>query len=169
MKNRKIVVVAFMLIAAMLMGVGYAALTDTLTLIGNATIDMNQAGNNFDAKVYFSAAEIISSPNESVDTVGGVGTDDATFAAHSLATMGDVAVFKFTITNQSNVPVEITLPEEATNSSDKFDVSYSYSIPDMIIPSQGTMDITVTVEVVKPVTSATTATFNVAYTATTVE
>ena len=60
MKNRKFVVVAFLLVAVMLLGVGYAALTDTLIIIGNAHIDLDTANKTFDEKVYFSAAEATS-------------------------------------------------------------------------------------------------------------
>lgn len=171
MKNRKTVVVAFLMAAVMLLGVGYAALTDTLTLIGNATIDFEQAGVNFDAKVYWSAGEIISSTNSSPDdAVGGINTDDATFVLHSLATKDDVAVLKFTIKNDSNVPVHITMnnPSITGTGADKFSCDYAYSRDDMIIPANGgTMDVTVTVTVAQPVTTQLTATFSVSYTATT--
>lgn len=177
MKNRKTVVVAFLLVAVLLLGVGYAALSETLTLIGNAVIDMKQAEVNFDAKVYFSNAEVVSSPNTEVDTVGGIGTDDATFTVHSLSTMGDVAVFTFTIANESNVPVRIDIPEnklsgeknQSNSNEEKFSISYVYGIHDRVIPSGGTMDITVTVTVIDPITVATGATFGIEYTATTVD
>ena len=177
MKNRRTVVVAFLLVAVMLLGIGYAALTDTLTLIGNANIDLQQAGVNYDKKVYFSAAEVVSSPNTAVDTVSGVGTDDATYSVHSLATMGDTAIFKFTIKNESNVPVVIEIPNKKLSGQDNnsnsnptvFSITYDYSIADKTIPSQGTMDVTVTVKVVAPVTTETGATFGIEYTAKTVE
>ena len=68
MKNRKIVVVAFLVAAVMLLGVGYAALTDTLTIIGNAHIDVDTANKTFDEKVYFSAAEATSSTGTGFNT-----------------------------------------------------------------------------------------------------
>ena len=55
MKNRKTVVVAFLLVAAMLLGVGYAALTDTLNIQGDFEVSQNNAENAFDDDVYFSA------------------------------------------------------------------------------------------------------------------
>ena len=54
MKNRRTVVVAFLLVAVMLLGIGYASLTDTLTIIGNAHIDLDTTNKTFDEKVYFS-------------------------------------------------------------------------------------------------------------------
>ena len=83
MKNRKTIVVAFLLVAAMLLGVGYAALTDTLTIIGNAHIDVDTANKTFDEKVYFSDAEATSSTGTGTkDDVAAFNDDDATFTAN---------------------------------------------------------------------------------------
>ena len=43
MKNRRNVVVAFLVCAVMLLGVGYAALTDTLTIAGQANVGTGKA------------------------------------------------------------------------------------------------------------------------------
>lgn len=177
MKNRKTVVVAFLLVAVLLMGVGYAALSDTLTIIGNAVIDMEQAEENYESKVYFSAAEFTAhgTGDESKDVTGGIGTDDGTFSIHSLATKDEYATVVFTIKNESNVPVLITVPENKLSGDDNqsntnptfFDIKYEYSRADMTIPSNGTMDVTITVTVKEPVVSATGATFGIEFTATT--
>ena len=55
MKNRKFIVVAFMLTACMIVGVGYAALTDTLNIGGDAEVSQAGAENTFDGDVYFLA------------------------------------------------------------------------------------------------------------------
>ena len=110
MKNRKTIVVAFLLVAAMLLGVGYAALTDTLTIIGNAHIDVDTANKTFDEKVYFSDAEATSSTGTGTkDDVAAFNDDDATFTANKLAVMGEESVFTFTITNDSNVDAKVTV------------------------------------------------------------
>lgn len=171
MKNRKTVVVAFLLVAAMLLGVGYAALTDTLTLDGRVTIDMNQAGVNFDEKIYWSAAKITESTNTSAeDVITGQGTDDLNFTLHSLATKGDVVKMTCTIKNESNVRVKITV-NEPTMAEDygKFSCTYEYENDDMTIPAGGTMDVYVVVTVANPVTSAATATFGISYVVETAE
>ncbi len=51
MKNRKIVVTAFLLIAVMILSVGYAAVSDTIFFNGDATISDDQAQQNFDLDV----------------------------------------------------------------------------------------------------------------------
>ena len=110
MKNRKTVVIAFLVVAAMILGVGYAALTDTLSIIGNAHIDIDSANKTFDEKVYFSAAEATSSTGTGTTAdVASYTPDDATYTANKLATVGEESVFTFTITNDSNVDANVTV------------------------------------------------------------
>ena len=170
MKNRRNVIVAFLLVAVLLLGVGYATLTDTLTIIGNATIDQNAANNKFDENIYFSAAEFVVSTGtgkQGEDKAILTTDDDATFTAHSLAYVGEAATFKFTVKNDSNVDVKVLVNSKKTSGADnpsnsnesKFTVTYDYSRDDMVIPSGETMDITVVVKVAAPVVDADTATF----------
>lgn len=178
MKNRKIVVVAFLLIAVLLLGVGYAALTDTLTIIGNAHIDVGEANKTFDEKIYFSAAEATSSTGSgtTADTASYT-ADDATFTANKLATVGQKSVFTFTITNDSNVDAVITVAPNklsgdnnpSNSNTDKFTVEYSYPDGMNIAKNGGTIKVVVTVTVKEPVTSATSATFGIELTATSVD
>ena len=178
MKNRKFVVVAFMLVAVMLMGVGYAALTDTLTIIGNAHIDIDTANKTFDEKVYFSAAEATSTTGTgSTADVASYNSDDATFTANKLATVGQKSVFTFTITNDSNVNAVISVgatklsgdTNPSNSNTDKFTVEYSYPDGMNIAKNGGTIDVVVTVTVKNPVTAATSATFGIELTATSVD
>lgn len=178
MKNRKIVVVAFLLIAVLLLGVGYAALTDTLTIIGNAHIDIGTAENTFDEKIYFSDSAATSSTGTgTTPDVASHTLDDATFTANKLAVMGEKSVFTFTIQNDSNVDaiisVEGTKLSGAANPSnsnaDKFTVEYSYPQGMTVAKNGGTITVVVTVTVKEPVTAATSATFGIELTATSVD
>ena len=178
MKNRKTIIVAFLLVAAMAIGVGYAALTDTLTIIGNAHIDLDEANQTFDEKVYFSgSAASHSTGTGSTDDVASHTLDDATFTASKLAVVDEVSTFTFTITNDSNVDALISInhtklsgaANPSNSNEDKFTVAYEY--PDgMTIEKQGgTIRVVVTVTVAEPVTAATSATFGIELTATSVE
>ena len=178
MKNRKTIVAMFLLVAVLLLGVGYAALSDTLTIIGNAHIDINAAGNTFDEKIYFSASAAVSSTGTGTTAdVVSHSADDATYTANKLAVKGEKSVFKFTIKNDSNVdaiisikPTKLSGDGNPSNSNAAiFGVTYEYSATDMIVPSGGTIDVIVTVEVISPVTAETSATFGIELTATTVE
>lgn len=178
MKNRKFVVAAFLLAAAMLLGVGYAALTDTLTIIGNAHIDVDTANKTFDERIYFSAAEATSTTGTGTTAdVASFTTDDATFTANKLAVKGEKSVFTFTITNDSNVDAVISVnttklsgAENPSNSNtEKFTVEYTYPDGMNIAKQGGTITVVVTVTVKEPVTAATSATFGIELTATSVD
>ena len=177
MKNRKIVVVAFLVLAAMLLGVGYAALTDTLTIIGNAHIDIDVANKTFDERIYFSASEATSTTGtgSTADTASHT-ADDATFTANKLAIKGEQSVFTFTITNDSNVDAAISVAdtklsgaENPSNSNtEKFTVEYAYPDGTTVAKNGGTITVVVTVTVKEAITAATSATFGIELTATSV-
>ena len=178
MKNRKIVVVAFLLIAVLLLGVGYAALTDTLTIIGNAHIDVDTANKTFDEKVYFSASEATSSTGSgSTADTASFTADDATYTANKLAIKGEKSVFTFTITNDSNVDAVISVNttklsgdvNPSNSNTQKFTVEYSYPQGTTIAKNGGTITVVVTVTLKDVVTSATSATFGIELTATSKE
>ena len=177
MKNRKFVVIAFMLCATLLLGVGYAALTDTLTIIGNAHIDIGQANTTFDNKIYFSDAQATSSSGTgTVADTASFTADDATFTANKLAVKGETSTFTFTIKNDSNVDATISVgatklsgdTNPSNSNTSKFDVKYEYP-QGMNVASQGTITVVVTVTVKEPVTSATSATFGIELTVTSAE
>lgn len=175
MKNRKTVVVAFLLVAVMLLGVGYAALTDTLTIIGNAHIDMGQVETTFDANVKFVGAEATSSTGTGTTAdVASFTADDATFTANKLATVGQMSVFTFTIQNDGNVDAVISVnstklsgdSNPSNSNEEKFTVSYEYPDGMNVAANGGTIRVIVTVTVAEPVIAATSATFGIEYTAT---
>lgn len=178
MKNRKRIVVLFLLVAIMLIGVGYAALTDTLTIIGNAHIDIAQAETTFDTKVYFSDAKATSTTGTGTTAdVASYTPDDATFTANKLAVKGEKSVFTFTITNDSNVKAIISVAatklsgsaNPSNSNESKFTVEYAYPDGMEIAANGGTITVVVTVTVKEPVTSATSATFGIELTATSEE
>ena len=178
MKNRKTVIVAFLLAAVMLLGIGYAALTDTLVILGNAHIDLDTTSRLFDEKVYFSDAEATSSTGSgATEDVVSYNMDDATYTANRLATIGEYSKFTFTITNDSNADADITIAatklsgvDNPSNSNTEFfKVEYEYPDGNTIAKNGGTIDVIVTVTVLKVPTSATSGTFGIELTATAAE
>lgn len=178
MKNRKTVIVAFLLVAVMLLGVGYAALTDTLTIIGNAHIDLDAANHTFDQRVYFSNAVATGSTGTGTNAdVASYTADDATFTANKLAIVNEQSVFTFTIKNDSNVDAVISVEDTklsgaanpSNSNADKFTVEYSYPDGMNVAKNGGTITVVVTVTLKESVTSATSATFGIELTATSVE
>ena len=106
MKNRRNVVVAFMLVAVMLLGVGYAALTDTLDI--NGTVDVNQsaAEEAFNEDIFFSAAVANEAGNTA--SVNADNNDKASFTINTFKGKDDVATFTFTIKNNGDVDANVT-------------------------------------------------------------
>ena len=178
MKNRKTVIVAFLLAAVMLLGIGYAALTDTLVILGNAHIDLDTTSRLFDAKVYFSDAKVTESNGSGTsEDVASYNMDDATYTANKLATIGEYSKFTFTITNDSNADATITIAETklsgvanpSNSNTDFFEVKYEYPDGKTITKNGGKITVVVTVTVLKVPTTATSGTFGMELTATAAE
>ena len=110
MKNRRQILVAFMLCAVMLLGIGYAAVTDALDINGMAEINAGNVQSAFDVNVYFSDA--VANAHTTGNTpdraaIDAVDNDVATFASYNLAEIGDSTSFTFTITNESDLDVSV--------------------------------------------------------------
>jgi len=111
MKNRKIVVVAFLVAAVMLLGVGYAALTDTLNVLGDAEVSHGNANSAFDADVYFSDASEGDGYTAWIES----DPDKAEFQVTGLSGGGDSVEITYTITNDNDFPVSVVI--DATNTT----------------------------------------------------
>ena len=122
MKNRRTVVVAFLLVAVLLLGVGYAALTDVLDITGTAEIDRAAAESSFNEDIYFSAA--VANDNGNTASVNADNNDKASFTANNLKGEGDTATFTFSIVNVGDVDATIT-PRIITNSNTEYFEIYS--------------------------------------------
>lgn len=139
MKNRKIVVVAFTLIAVLLLGVGYAAVTDDLAVIANVKTNLDQITSDFQMDVRFleNSAQIIkddtrtseSDPNRAhaqIDVTNDPTMDTAVITVTNF-TAGDQQVQAvFTIANFStefdaSVQPELTADFEATGAGEAHD------------------------------------------------
>lgn len=113
MKNRKTVVVAFLLCAVLLLGIGYATLSDTLDITGSADVNVSDLEKEYEEDIYFvSAVANEGTPNSA--SVNGDNNDKASFSAKSLLKAGDKATFTFTIANDSAHEVTITPKLNAT-------------------------------------------------------
>ena len=100
MKNRKKALVAFVLCSAMLMGVGYAALTTVLTLDGTAYIKTDAAQDEFAGDVILKSVAA-ASPLDTASIDAGSDNMVATFDVNSLGLAGDTAVFTVVVESQS--------------------------------------------------------------------
>ena len=148
MRNRKRIIVSFMIIACMLMAVGFAALTDTLNLIGDAEVDFNTANSGFDADVYFSAAD---AENTEKGDSANVTTDPdiARFSVRSLSAKGETATFTFTVKNDNEFTayVKVNNTKSVNNNAEYFNVTMD--VTEFEVPAEGEYTFSVTVELLK--------------------
>ena len=142
MKNRKVIVTAFLLVAVMLLGVGYAAVSDTLNFGGDATISGDQAQHEFDVDVritavsedmatwydYSSAGAEISREGDLTVDIMGSGDNEADVVDFQICSLSDAGQSKtiwFKVKNESAhdatlIPSDIT--ENGTH--DYFEADY---------------------------------------------
>ncbi len=141
MKNRRTVIASFLLIAVLVMGIGYAALTDNLFIKGEATLATTSAQSNFDEDVYFvekidgvtvtkeldcTGANATTTPDSVV--IGATDPDSATFYVKSLGNKGEFVVFQFTIKNDSQeFDAKITLDAGFPTTTDATNFTITYS------------------------------------------
>ena len=106
MRNRKNVIVAFVLVAVMLMAVGYAALTTDLHITGNATITSDQAQDEFQGKIHFDEVNLATDittngTSGAANTLSKTGDKAMNLGVNSLGLDGETATFTFRVINES--------------------------------------------------------------------
>lgn len=107
MKNRKTIIVAFMLIACMLIGVGYAVLTTDLYAKGSVILTSAAAEEEVDTDVYFVDA-VGENCNANVDSMDSdIVIIRITDTNSTMALKGDYATVTATIQNDAGVDVVI--------------------------------------------------------------
>lgn len=162
MKNRKLVVVAFLLVSAMVLGVGYAALNDTLDITGSADVSQVAAEKEFEEKVYFTAAVANGDGTTNTASVNADNNDKASFSINTLAQKNDTASFTFTIVNTSDLNAVVT-PALSANLGNTmpeyFEVTSDWSGAPRTISAGGTETYTVTVKLLKTPTETISGSF----------
>ena len=170
MKNRKFVVAAFLLAAAMLLGVGYAALTDTLDITGSADVNQSAAEEAFNEDVFFTAA--VANQTGNTASINADNNDKASFTAKTLKGKGDKVTFTFTIKNDGDVAATVTPKLNATlgnTNTEYFAVSSDWSGESKTLAAGGELTYTLTVELLKTPTETIGGSFLVELTAVSVE
>ena len=114
MKKRRTVIVCFLLAALLVIGVGFAAVTETLTLTGNASTTVATIN------VKYSAAAIQGAKNDTIrsaSSVGAIGDSTISLTAAGLSVKEDYVTATFTIQNYNGYAVTVTEPTLKTTHS----------------------------------------------------
>lgn len=149
MKRRRNLLVALLLVCAMGIGVGYAALTTDLTINGTAQLEA------IEGQVYFSKAELSGSVAEIAWNGGeptvGEGTKDLTFSIKGFDAVGEKATVAIEITNPHDFAVKIkgltVAPEfDATSINGTKYFSFTNTLAnEQVIPAGGKHPVTIVI------------------------
>lgn len=196
MKNKRNVLIAFILICCLCLSIGYAALTDTLIINGSASATAADDNNDqdgsdtleeaFDDNLGFTAVVQANGNTENVSLKNGdtavtttqstfTMTDEVTFSASGFAKKGDMAVITYTITNNhpdlsASVVVPVLTADGTNNfSSEYFSVTNDWTAAKVVTANGGTQTVTVTVEMIKTPVEDKSVSFKLTFTATAVE
>ena len=179
MKKRRTVVAVFLIVAILTLGIGYAALSDDLTVTAGANSPA------FDPNVYFAsdyditsgtrngaAVSDVKSDDTSNDdyaiTVSGTGTDEIVIDVDSfLATKDDEIVLVFTVVNESNFEVTLSNPTVTAAGTDGTFTATAVLAATTLAPKTGTTTLTVTITMANDISGndAAEETFTIAITA----
>ena len=134
MKNRRNMIVAFLLCACLIVGVGYAALTDTLDVIGDTNLSNEAANEELNEDIYFKETLNVENCGAVVslsdnDKIAVTVTDDNS----KMAVTGDSASFQAVVKNDSLVDVVLTFTYTASAYIDMHVVEAD----GVVVPAQG--------------------------------
>ena len=143
MKKRRLVLIAFLICATLVAGVGYAFTTQTLTVTGSASTTAT------DIDVQFSSAKIkTDSPGKGATPgVPGDGVKSLTFTASGLKEANDIVVAEYTVTNESDYPVTLAIPTISVVDSENFEVTTNFGDTEVSLDAAGGAKDEVTFEV----------------------
>ena len=131
MKARRSIVIAFLLVAVLVLGVGFAAVSTTLDITGKADVNPDAA---FKQDIYFDSAV---NPNDD---------NKASFTANNLSGMGDSASFTYVVKNDGDLDATISVTACSVSIGDTsiFDISTNWDAAQELVVG-GQAEITVTV------------------------
>lgn len=112
MKNRRILVAAFLCFAMLITAVGYATLSGHLTIEGRSSYNKDSAQSGFVGNLVFSNAQVLQSGSAQSDTnkdSASANEQTASFEVKTLAVQDETAVFSYELTNNNVVDAEITI------------------------------------------------------------
>ena len=176
MKNRKVIVTAFLLVAVMLLGIGYASVSDTLDIQGTADISAVDAGETLNEDVYFDGVMKGSEKVDAITAEHALGytahinsqdPDMAHFTISSLESKDSPAVtIVYVVRNDSTNDVTLSL-KNSSSTEDIFDVETELDGgATKILPAGSTTTIWVKVYLNADPTGAVTSAFTIGITAT---
>ena len=134
MKNRKTIIVAFMLVACMIVGVGYALVVNTMDIGGTASVSREEAEKAFNQDIYFSGV-VVGGVLKSEGVVAGdnkgytanINTnnnDKAQFTVTGLSSQDDSVEIIFRVENKGDLNADLIVVSHTNSNPTYFNVDY---------------------------------------------
>lgn len=166
MKNRRIALIAFMLVAVLTMGIGFAAYSTTLSVSGTTAV--SQDAVDFTHSVKFVSAV---SDREAFGkaTVAADGMS-AGFEVSGMSKTGDVVAFTYTIQNTSQYDVSVVLTTTPTAAKTDPNFTVTAAPGSLTVSAGGSATVTVSVALHNDISAfVAPIAWTIKYTATSVE
>ena len=177
MKNRKTIIVGFILVACMIVGVGYAAVTDNFVIDGQATISDQGALDAFNEDIRFEGivitvdgeeqvvSDVLASQDLGYTASCNVPLDSASFHINDFKGQGQSKTIVFRIRNYGDLAAELTVAAAVEDEeTDIFSIDCDLDAVTEL-PVGGYVDVKVTVTVDKSVVEQTSAEFTITFNA----
>ena len=174
MRTRKFTITAFLLCAMLILGVGFATLTDNFTITGYASITEDAAEDVLNNDVYFTGVVVGEELKSDILETAGLGytasvnvaDDSATYHVNNLKTAGEYVEITFQVKNDFDREVTLKIEENDITYTDAvgtdagvFKVEYDLVDNSTIAAEGGTKNIKVKVTVLKTPARDISATF----------
>ena len=167
MKKKKSFVALALVVAVLVLGVGYALTTIDLKVNGDITVSPDDS--NFDVKFTNATVTGHGTVQDKTDEANIGDGRTATLSVKTLKTVGEKVVAEYTITNNSKAGINATLSnptatQKDDDAKDYYKVTAELADNNAIVPN-GTKKLTVTVELVKAPLDEVTGAFEVKFNA----
>ena len=177
MKNRKIILISFLVCACLVVGVGYAAVSDDLAINGKGQLSKEGAEAEVNEDVYFDGVKDVVNCEASVSISAADQKDviavSITDQNSTLAVKNDTASFMAVVKNDSNVPVTLAFTHTASTHFEMkaVDAEGNHVENNLTVPANGSLDVPILITLLDTVDVESTGeeTFSIAITATTAE
>ena len=167
MKKRRNVIISLLLVAALALGIGYAAVTDVLDITGSADVSAAQVEETFNLNVHFKEGGAVANDAGNTASVNADNNDKASFSTNTLKAAGDKATFTFTIVNESDDVSANIIPRISSNTNEAyFGISSDWAGAEKTLGPDSEITYTVTVELLQDPVDAVSGSFIIELTAT---
>lgn len=152
--KRRSTIIALLLVAALTLGIGYAALTDILDIAGTIDLSKEDAEKEFNLDIYFSETVTVSDPDVATARRNGDNDDKGTFSVTGLKQVGQQVTITYTILNVGELDATVTPSTLLENHTDKLQYTTDWDDGEggyvsKVIAAGGSETIAITVKLIE--------------------